>query len=98
MTSSTTTRVRPQLTAEAESHVFDNWFDPLEAEIRGRVREFLQTMIEEELEATLMRPRYGRLAKQASPDVVPAAVGHRHGRRPRTLMGTFGRVELEVPR
>src|SRR5882672_9242829 len=98
MTSSTTTRVRSQLAPEAESPFFDNWFDPLEAEIRGRVREFLQAMIEEELEATLMRPRYGRLAKETAPDGVPAAVGHRHGHRPRTLMGTFGRVELEVPR
>ena len=98
MTSSTTTPVSSQPVAEGESHVFDTWFDPLEAEIRSRVREFLQAMIEEELEATLMRPRYGRLAKQPAPDGVPAAVGHRHGRRPRTLMGTFGRVELELPR
>src|SRR5262249_59139043 len=27
-----------------------------------------------------------------------AAIGHRHGRRPRSLMGSFGRVELAVPR
>jgi putative transposase len=98
MTSTTTTPVSSQPATEAESHVFDNWFDPLEAEIRGRVREFLQTMIEEELEATLMRPRYGRLAECAGPDAVPAAVGHRHGHRPRALTGTFGRVDLDLPR
>ncbi|TMJ90237.1 MAG: hypothetical protein E6G78_06325 [Alphaproteobacteria bacterium] len=51
------------------------------------------------LDATLLRPRYGRLAKHAAADkVVPSAVGHRHGRRSRSLTGTFGRVEIEVPR
>src|SRR5260221_10965876 len=98
MTSSTTTPVSSQPAADAESHVFDNWFDPVEAEIRKRVRQFLQAMIEEELEATLMRPRYGRLAEGAKPDPIPAAVGHCHGHRPRTLTGTFGRVDLNLPR
>ena len=27
-----------------------------------------------------------------------ATAGHRHGSRPRTLMGTFGKVEINVPR
>ena len=27
-----------------------------------------------------------------------ALSGHRHGSRPRTLMGTFGKVEIDVPR
>jgi len=98
MTSSTTTPVSSQPASGAEGHLFDNWFDPIEARIRDRVREIIQAMIEEELAATLMRPRYGRLAKDAATDAVPAAVGHRHGHRPRTLMGTFGRVELELPR
>ncbi len=42
-------------------------------------------------------PRYGRLPKNAGADA-PAAVGHRHGHRSRSLIGTFGRIEIEVPR
>jgi hypothetical protein len=70
--------------------VFD-WFDPIEAGVRGRVRDFIQAMIDAELEEVLARPRYGRRANRQSSDVeVPAAViGHRHGRRPRSLMATF---------
>ena len=37
----------------------------------------------------LGRLRHGREA---------TAVGYRHGHRARTLLGTFGRVELDVPR
>ncbi|TMJ37787.1 MAG: IS256 family transposase, partial [Alphaproteobacteria bacterium] len=85
--------------AETAVYLFDDWFDPIETCVRDRVREFIQAMIEGELDATLLRPRYGRLAKHAAADkVVPSAVGHRHGRRSRSLTGTFGRVEIEVPR
>jgi hypothetical protein len=31
-------------------------------------------------------------------DVVPDVTGHRHGRRVRTLTGTFGKTEIAVPR
>src|SRR6266567_8030114 len=87
------------LQAETAVYLFDDWFDPIETCVRDRVREFIQAMIEGELDATLLRPRYGRLAKHAAADkVVPSAVGHRHGRRSRSLTGTFGRVEIEVPR
>jgi transposase-like protein len=57
-------------------------------------------MIEAELEVALSRPRYGRLAKtRDGADSVAAGVsGHRHGHRSRSLMGTFGRVEIQVPR
>ena len=100
MTSSTTTPDLSQPAAASEEHLFDSWFDVLETEVRDRVRGFIQAMLEEELEATLMRPRYGRRAKDATPDSVPSAAigGHRHGHRPRTLTGTFGRVELDMPR
>jgi hypothetical protein len=37
--------------------LLDNWFDPIEAGLRDRVREFIQAMIESELEAALVRPR-----------------------------------------
>jgi hypothetical protein len=79
---------------------FDNWFDPIEAGLRGRAREFLQVMLEGELDEALARSRYVRRAKDPSGDPEePAGVtGQRHGHRPRPLLGTFGKVEIEVPR
>jgi hypothetical protein len=34
-------------------HLFDNWFGPIEAGLRGRVRGFLQAMLEAELDDVL---------------------------------------------
>jgi len=52
----------PVQSSEAETavHLLDDWFDPIEAGLRGRVRELIQTMIESELETVLSRPRYAR--------------------------------------
>ena len=77
----------------------DEWFDPIEAGLRDRVRDFIQTMIESELEAVLSRPRYARRPK-ADPENNGGRgiAGHRHGHRSRSLLGTFGRVEIAVPR
>ena len=36
------------------------WFDPIEAELRGRVRGFIETMLEEELAVALGRGCYQR--------------------------------------
>jgi putative transposase len=47
---------------ESNSHLFDDWFDPIENMIRGQVRGLIEEMIRGELDATLSRPRYGRLA------------------------------------
>src|SRR5947209_2730716 len=57
-------------------------------------------MIEAELEAALSRPRYGRPAKteDGADNVAADLGGHRHGHRSRSLMGTFGQVEISVPR
>ena len=41
--------------AETAIHLFEDWFDPIEAGLRERVREFIQAMIETELEAALCR-------------------------------------------
>lgn len=100
MTSVTTKANSSQPQDEAAGHLFDNWIDPLETEIRGRIRGFIEELIHEELDATLARPRYGRQAKgiEGSTDSAAGAAGHRHGSRPRTLMGTFGKVEIDVPR
>jgi len=87
-------------TACASTQLFDNWFDPIETGVRAQVRSFIEGMIEAELEMALSRPRYGRLAKTGDgADSVAAGVsGHRHGHRSRSLMGTFGQVEIKVPR
>ena len=91
----------PVLGSDAEIGVglLDEWFDPIKAGLRDRVRELIQTMIENELEAVLSRPRYARRPK-ADPENYGACsvAGHRHGHRSRSLLGTFGRVEIAVPR
>ena len=89
-----------QPAAETAVYLFDNWFDPIEGGLRNRVREFIHAMIEGELDIALSRPRYARQAKAPSGEAEEAvgATGHRHGHRSRSLLGSFGRVELEVPR
>ena len=94
MTSVTTKPEVSQPAAERSPHLFDDWIDPIEVEVRERVREFIQELIREELEAALARPRYGRPTK----DAASAVVGHRHGSRTRTLTGTFGKTEISIPR
>jgi putative transposase len=100
MTSHSTMREQPQSETEAAVPLFDNWFDPIEAGLRDRAREFLQAMLEGELDAVLERSRYARRAKRSAEDSEGAAgvTGHRHGHRPRTLLGTFGQVKIAVPR
>jgi putative transposase len=80
--------------------LFDDWFDPIEFGVRNRVRDFIETMMEEELEAVLSRPRYGRIAPTDSKEsgTAKGVTGHRHGHRLRSLLGTFGPVEVAMPR
>jgi putative transposase len=99
MTNITTKPDSLQPEAETSVYLFDNWFDPIEAGLRDRVREFIHTMIEGELNTALSRPRYARHAKPSNEEAVAVgASGHRHGHRSRSLLGSFGRVEIEVPR
>jgi transposase-like protein len=100
MKSITTKHDSSQPVADTAVYLFDDWFDPIEAVVRDRVRGFIQAMIEGELGVTLERPRYGRRPQSSSSasDGRVAVIGHRHGHRSRSLMGTFGRVEIEVPR
>src|SRR5947199_3741966 len=63
MTSPSTTPWLPQSEIETAEHLFDNWFDPIEAGLRDRAREFLQAMFEGELDGVLARLRYVRRAK-----------------------------------
>ena len=62
-----------------------DWFDPLEEAVRGQVRWFIEHLLEEEVEASLGRERYERIA---------SSNGRRHGHRPRQLVTTFGPLSL----
>ena len=66
------------------------WFDPIEAGIRERVRGFIQELLEQELMAALGRGKSERVAGWPK--------GYRNGTRERQLLGSFGPVEVEVPR
>src|SRR5215213_10650884 len=66
----------------------DAWFDPIEAGLRGRIRGFIEAMLEEELTAALGGGRYDRGRRR----------GHRHGKRDRQLLGSFGPTTISVPR
>jgi putative transposase len=97
MMSDTTRPDSWQPAAEMAVDLFDNWFDPIESEVRARAREFIEEMIRGELDTMLARPRYGR--SQIAGDEESAVVtGHRHGSRTRSLTGTFGPIEIAVPR
>src|SRR5205085_5764697 len=100
MTSPSTRPWLPQSEIETAEHLFDNWFDPIEAGLRDRAREFLQAMFEGELDGVLARLRYVRRAKlpRGGSQGAAGVIGHRHGHRSRSLLGTFGRIEIEVPR
>ena len=78
-------------TAAPETSLFDGtaWFDPIEAGVRDRIRGFIETMLEEELTTVLGRKRYDRDEK---------AGGYRHGVRHRQLLGSFGPLDITVPR
>jgi putative transposase len=65
------------------------WFDPLEAGVRQQIRLFIEELLEEEVAAALQRGRYERAA---------GAAGYRNGHRDRQLVGTFGPVNVSVPR
>jgi putative transposase len=45
----------------------------------------------------MARPRYER-SKKAGDEGAPGVTGHRHGSRRRSLTGTFGPIEIAVPR
>ena len=97
MTSTTTKSDSSQPAAETTSRLFDNWFDPIETEVRARARQFIEELLREELDATLARPRYER-SQMASNEARIGVAGHRHGSRTRSLTGTFGPIEIAVPR
>src|SRR3954467_5844416 len=68
----------------------ETWFDPIEAGIRERIRGFIEALFEEELTAALGRSRCER--------ATGVALGYRNGTRERQLLGSFGPVQVSVPR
>ncbi len=97
MTSVTTKPDCSQPASEMAVDLFDSWFDPIESEVRARARAFIEELIRGELDDALARPRYER-SKKAADEGRTAVTGHRHGSRTRSLTGTFGPIEIEVPR
>jgi hypothetical protein len=92
-----TTKPESQPAAETAVHLFDNWLDPIETCLRARVREFINAMIEGELDLAPSRLRYARHTKLPSGEAegVVGASGHRHCHRSRSLLGSFGQVKIE---
>jgi putative transposase len=87
-----------QSASECYSQLFEGWIDPIETNVRARVRTFIEELIREELDAVLARPRYGRCEQSGDDAAAARATGHRHGSRKRTLLGSFGKTEIAVPR
>jgi transposase-like protein len=77
-------------TAEPAASAFDGeaWFDPIEEGLRGRIKQFIEELVEQEATAALGGGRYQRGSR----------AGYRNGTRQRGLLGTFGPMELSLPR
>jgi transposase-like protein len=98
--------------ADSEHLLDEGWSTPLEAGVRGTIRGFIEALLEEELEAALGRGRYARLRNAADEQEATArglgngepgagsvpCTGHRHGRRERQVLGSFGAIAVAVPR
>ena len=61
-TDNTKTAVGP---SEGGHFLCDDWFDPLETGVRGRIRGFIEELLEAELDSALGRHRYERRGKGA---------------------------------
>ena len=99
--------------SDATLFLGEAWFDPIEAGIREQIRGFIEGLIEEELTAALGRRRYergpgetrsasaeaaGSMPLEETPASPTPSAGYRHGHRERRLCGSFGTVEIAVPR
>jgi putative transposase len=81
MMNDTTKPLQPA--AEKAVDLCDNWFDPIETEVRARAREFIEELIRGELDAVLARPLYGRsqmAGKEESAGVAATATAAGRGR------------------
>src|SRR3979411_120611 len=76
-----------QPAADMSVDLFDNWFHPIETEVRARSGQFIEELLRGELDAALARPRYGRRQMAGNearaggpPPRQPHAVADRHVR------------------
>jgi hypothetical protein len=77
-------------TAPASPALFDeSWFDPIETAIRGQIRDFIEALVDEELDQALGRPRYQRPKRAEKTEPTPR-VGYRHGRRNASCSARLG--------
>jgi transposase-like protein len=93
--------------ADSEHLLDEGWSTPLEAGVRGTIRGFIETLLEEELEAALGRGRYARLRTAAVEQEgsamrrlrpLPCPLRAIATRRERQVMGSFGAIVVAVPR
>src|SRR5208282_6070453 len=96
----TDTTKSPGEAAEGTLFLGDDWFDPLEAGVRTRIRGFIEELLEAELDVALGRDRYERprLAETGAGGKPIVKAGHRHGHRERQILGSFGPVTGRVRR
>jgi hypothetical protein len=88
MSNTSTKPMSVQSEAVTAFHLTDDWFDPIETGLRDRVLEFIQAMIEAELEAALSRPRRRPpKTRRWNGDGPDGISGHRHGHRSPSLTG-----------
>src|SRR5262249_18663707 len=66
------------------------WSDTIEARIGARVRETIEAMVEEELEAVVGAAKSVRVGEMRQ--------GYRHGTRGRTLTTSLGPTTIAMPR
>ena len=91
MTKLTTKPDSKQPATEMAVDLFDNWFDPIETEVRARARQFIEELICGELDTALARPRYER-SKMAGNEAGACVTGHRHGRSSSSLLPSSSEV------
>src|SRR4051812_15740232 len=92
--------------AETEHFLGADWFDPLEAGVRTRIRSFIEELLKAELEAALSRKRYARRStpengadgEEARPPVLSVASRcihvHQRLQRPQVRFGGGSRPDF----
>ena len=63
----------PVEAAEGTLFLGDDWFDPLEAGVRTRIRGFIEELLEAELDVALGRDRYERPRRRATGTAIASA-------------------------
>ena len=69
---------RPPASSTEDDHFLcDDWFDPLEAGVRARIRGFIEDLLEAELDAALGRARYegrGSASRISRAEIAPSSI------------------------